>query len=78
VDLPPGYEGTRSVALKFIENPKSTVAHSYVAPPKASRALPPAVTAEDALGDLPPIDARRLLKGGSLRRGARRLRAPDA
>lgn len=76
IDLPPGYEGTRSVALKFLDSEIADDAHSYVPAPKASRSLPPAVTAEDALGDLPPIDARKLLKSGELRRGARRFDAP--
>jgi DNA (cytosine-5)-methyltransferase 1 len=76
IDLPPGYEGTRSVALKFLDSMAADDAHSYVPAPRASRSLPPAVTAEDALGDLPPIDARKLLKSGELRRGARRFDAP--
>ena len=76
VDLPPGYEGTRSVALKFLDGDLADDAHSYVPAPKASRSLPPAVTAEDALGDLPAIDARGLLESGELRRGARRFDAP--
>jgi DNA (cytosine-5)-methyltransferase 1 len=76
IDLPPGYEGTRSVALKFLDSEIADEAHSYLPAPKASRSLPPAVTAEDALGDLPAIDARKLLKSGELRRGARRFDAP--
>ena len=76
IDLPPGYEGTRSVALKFLENHGADDAHHYVHAPKAARSLPPAVTAEDALGDLPSIDARKLLKCGELRRGARRFDVP--
>lgn len=76
VDLPPGYEGTRSVALKFLDGDLADDAHSYVSAPKASRSLPPAVTAEDALGDLPVLDARKLLKSGELRRGARRFDDP--
>lgn len=76
IDLPPGYEGTRSVALKFIDSKNADDAHCYVPAPRASRSLPPAVTAEDALGDLPAIDARKLLKSGELRRGARRFDTP--
>lgn len=45
--LPPGYGGSRSVALKTLENLVCD-AHSYVAQPTASPDLPPAVTAEDA------------------------------
>ena len=76
IDLPPGYEGTRSVALKFLHSDIADDAHHYIQAPKAARSLPPAVTAEDALGDLPAIDARKLLKSGALRRGARRFDEP--
>ena len=76
IDLPPGYGGTRSVALKFLSGEIANDAHHYLEAPRASRSLPPAVTAEDALGDLPVIDARKLLKSGELRRGARRFDAP--
>lgn len=73
IDLPPGYEGTRSVALKFLSSGIADDAHHYVNAPKATRSLPPAITVEDALGDLPAIDARSLIKSGALRRGARRF-----
>ena len=76
IDLPPGYEGTRSVALKFLDGKFADDAHHYIHAPKAARSLPPAITAEDALGDLPAIDARKLLKSGALRRGARRFDSP--
>ncbi len=76
IDLPSGYEGTRSVALKFLNNGIADGAHHYTPTPKPARTLPPAVTAEDALRDLPGIDARKLLKSGVLRRGARRFDAP--
>ncbi len=76
IDLPPGYEGTRSVALKFLDSEIADDAHRYIHAPKAARSLPPAITAEDALGDLPAIDARKLLKSGALRRGARRFDDP--
>src|SRR5450830_35363 len=73
--LPPGYEGSRSVALKTLRNLLDD-AHSYLAPPAATKDLPPAVTAEDALGDLPPINARELLAAGKIARGARRFDTP--
>ncbi|AIV50676.1 DNA cytosine methyltransferase [Burkholderia pseudomallei] len=73
--LPPGYEGSRSVALKSLRN-LFDEAHSYIEPPVASRDLPLAVTAEDALGDLPVINARELLTAGKLVRGARRFDTP--
>jgi len=70
--LPPGYEGSRAVALKVL-NGHLEEAHDYHEPPIASPELPPAVTAEQALGDLPPIYAREELAAGHLRRGARRF-----
>ena len=70
--LPPGYEGSRAVALKVL-NGNLQDAHDYIAPPAAEPKLPPAVTAEQALGDLPPIYARQQLADGDLRRGARRF-----
>jgi DNA (cytosine-5)-methyltransferase 1 len=45
-------------------------------PPEAGRGLPPAVTAGQAIGDLPSIDARALLRSGELKRGARRFDEP--
>jgi DNA (cytosine-5)-methyltransferase 1 len=77
VDLPPGYEGSRSVALKLLsDSGLFAEAFDYVAPPEAKPDLPPAITAEQAIGDLPPIYARTLLKSGELRRGARRFDEP--
>lgn len=74
VDLPPGYEGSRSVALKLLgEGGLFDEAFDYVAPPVAGKNLPRAVTAGEAIGDLPAIYARKLLKSGELRRGARRF-----
>lgn len=73
--LPPGYEGSRSVALKSLRN-LADEAHSYIEPPAATPDLPPAVTAEDALGDLPAINARELLAAGKITRGARRFDCP--
>lgn len=73
--LPPGYEGSRSVALKFLRTVVDA-SHSYIAPPVATPDLPPAVTAEDAIGDLPAINARELLAAGKIARGARRFDTP--
>jgi DNA (cytosine-5)-methyltransferase 1 len=75
--LPPGYEGSRAVALKVL-NGHLLDAHNYIEPPKADSSLTPAVTAEQALGDLPPIYARQQLAEGSLKRGARRFDQPLA
>lgn len=70
--LPPGYEGSRAVALKVL-NGLFGDAHDYIEPPAPRRGLPAAVTAEQAIGDLPPIYARRQLASGTLKRGARRF-----
>ena len=77
VDLPPGYHGSRSVALKLVNRKgHEDLAGHYVAPPQPGPWLPLAVTAKEAIGDLPPIDARALLASGLLRRGARRFDSP--
>lgn len=74
IELPPGYEGSRAVALKLLgKGELYSEAHSYVEPPEALPDLPPAVTAIEALGDLPPIMARDLVRSGELKRGARRF-----
>lgn len=65
--LPPGYEGTRSVALKFIDLFGSS---DFIEADHGDRSLPGPVTCEQALGDLPPIT---LHLEGKLRRGARRF-----
>jgi DNA (cytosine-5)-methyltransferase 1 len=77
IDLPPGYEGSRSVALKLL-NAGGLVgeAFDYIEPPDAKPDLLPAITAEGALGDLPSLDARALLSSGELKRGARRFDTP--
>lgn len=76
-ELPPGYEGSRAVALKMLRrhDPLGR-AHDYVEPPVPRIDLPPAVTVEQAIGDLPAIDARAELDAGRLRRGARRFDTP--
>jgi DNA (cytosine-5)-methyltransferase 1 len=71
-DLPTGYEGTRSCALKLLTGKSS----SYSPTPVAQTSLPPAITARQALQDLPVIDARKMLASGELKRGARRFDQP--
>jgi DNA (cytosine-5)-methyltransferase 1 len=66
-NLPSGYSGTRSVALRFVD---LFTASSYVEPDTGSDRLPEAVSASEAIGDLPPITLHR---EGKLRRGARRF-----
>jgi DNA (cytosine-5)-methyltransferase 1 len=77
VSLPPGYEGTRAVALKLLGGDLLAARSRYVAPPEVSRDLQPAVTAEEAIGDLPLLDARAMVEAGTLRRGARRFEESD-
>lgn len=67
VDLPPGYSGTRAVAFKNID---MLVEQFFVEEPIGAKTLPYAVTAEEAIGDLPPIT---LHLEGKLKRGARRF-----
>jgi DNA (cytosine-5)-methyltransferase 1 len=77
VDLPPGYESSRQVALKMLNaGGLAGEASDYLEPPEAGRNLPAAVTAKQAIGDLPAIDARAQLRSGELRRGARRFDTP--
>ena len=67
VDLPPGYGGTRAVAFKNID---MLSAGAFVEEPVGPSSLPYAVTAEEAIGDLPPVT---LHLEGKLKRGARRF-----
>jgi DNA (cytosine-5)-methyltransferase 1 len=62
--LPPGYAGTRAVALRYVDLLGGA---GYVRPDLGGTALPGPVTAEEAIGDLPPI------KGTSVKRGARKF-----
>ena len=76
-DLPPGYEGSRAVALKLLRrNYWFGERHAYFDPPQPRAGLPPAVTVKEAIGDLPVIDALAQFKSGRLRRGARRFDVP--
>jgi len=77
--LPRGYEGSRQVALKHVLHGNGTAAQMslleqnamfYVDPPRPPSKGKPAVTAKEALGDLPPITGHLT---GELRRGARHL-----
>lgn len=76
--LPKGYHGSRQVALKHVNGGWSSSQlsfgdsrpTSYVDPPEPSRELAPAVTAREALHDLPAITCHLT---GELQRGARHL-----
>ncbi len=79
IAVPPGYDGSRAVALKMLRrNNEGVQASRYVAPPEPTDDLPKAITAQQAIGDLPAIYARALLKKGLLKRGARRFDQPIA
>jgi DNA (cytosine-5)-methyltransferase 1 len=74
VELPRGYEGSRQVALKSLggglfDGDLFTI-WFYTAPPEASPELPNAVTAQEALGDLPRITQHL---EGNMKRGTRRF-----
>ncbi|MEO1607576.1 MAG: DNA cytosine methyltransferase [Pseudomonadota bacterium] len=74
VDLPRGYQGSRSVALKLLGDLFARDEQKWFAQLQASKPdLERAITAHEAIGDLPQIHARRDLKSGSLKRGTRRL-----
>jgi DNA (cytosine-5)-methyltransferase 1 len=64
IELPPGYAGTRAVALRYVNGLGIT---GYAEPDLGHPRLPEAVTAEEALADLP------FLAGTSVTRGARRF-----
>ncbi|HCI82397.1 MAG TPA: DNA cytosine methyltransferase [Ktedonobacter sp.] len=74
VELPKGYEGSRQVALKSLGNGlfegNLFTAGFYTSCPEASHELPHAVTAQDALQDLPRITSHL---EGKMKRGARRF-----
>ena len=74
IDLPPGYKGARHVALKLLSNGGMfSESHHYVDPPEATGALEAAITAKEAIGDLPKIKTPALMRKGLLKRGARRF-----
>ncbi|CAN7440363.1 DNA cytosine methyltransferase [Phenylobacterium sp. LjRoot164] len=64
IELPPGYAGTRAVALRYVDRRGMS---GYHEPDLGDDSLPDAVTAQEALGDLP------FLLGSSVTRGARRF-----
>lgn len=73
-ELPKGYEGSRQVALKTILDKNQNISEhaSFVPSPRADSDLLPAVTAENALGDLPIITEHLT---GKMKKGARNLTA---
>jgi len=76
IDLPVGYGGSRSVALKLVASNADSQHPFFVPPPPASPGLPAAVTSCEALSDLPPLYAREMVKMGALTRRAQRFDSP--
>ena len=72
IEMPKGYEGTRQVALQTVKKGLFDDADRFfMDPPKADRAkCLPAVTAQDAMQDLPVITEHL---EGKLKKGARRF-----
>jgi DNA (cytosine-5)-methyltransferase 1 len=71
IAMPKGYEGTRQVALQTVRQDLFDVDAFFVPTPIASKTrCKPAVTARQALGDLPKITAHL---EGKLKKGARRF-----
>lgn len=62
--LPPGYAGTRAVALRYVDR---LGGRGFVQPDLGQEDLPPAISATDAIGDLPSVNGR------GVKRGARRF-----
>ena len=62
--LPPGYAGTRAVALRYVDR---LGGRGFVQPDLGHDDLPPAISAKDAIGDLPRVSGR------DAKRGARRF-----
>lgn len=57
-NLPAGYHGTRQVALKTVKRDATVADRFFLEPPIADPSkLPPAVTAQEALSDLPVINS---------------------
>ena len=69
--MPKGYEGTRQVALQTVRQDMFAANAFFVAPPVAKKeTCLPAITAHDAMSDLPLITAHL---EGKLKKGARRF-----
>ncbi|WP_319418972.1 DNA cytosine methyltransferase [Pleurocapsa sp. FMAR1] len=71
VKLPQGYCNAHMVALGGIEMPtlfnSESIKHHYITPPKLDPNLPEAVSVQQALHDIPPINV------GSITKGARKF-----
>ena len=64
IELPQGYENAQMVALgELVKNIVRKNNSHYVDPPKPHKTLPKAVSAFEAMSDLPPIDVTKLTRG---------------
>jgi len=65
IQLPQGYENARMVALSnsIMSEPLFNDETHYVSPPVASPDLPDAISAKEAIRDLPVIDVKKLSRG---------------
>jgi len=74
VDFPPGYKGSRNVALKRLRDSERLVPSRHFVPsPEAPASAPGPVSVRNAINDLPVIDGHLT---GEIRRGARKLDDP--
>ena len=72
-DVPPGYEGIRRAIFRALRSDDLFPAPHWREPPRMVGGLRQAVTAKQAIGDLPPIMG---LRDGTLRGGPRRFDTP--
>jgi DNA (cytosine-5)-methyltransferase 1 len=72
-DMPAGYEGIRRAIFRAVHSDDLFPAPHWQEPPTVAGPLRPAVTARQAIGDLPPITS---LRDGTLRGGPRRFDTP--
>jgi DNA (cytosine-5)-methyltransferase 1 len=72
-DVPPGYEQIRRAASRALRHDDLFCTSHWQEPPQVADGLQRAVTAKQAIGDLPPITS---LRDGTLRGGPRRFDQP--
>lgn len=73
-ELPAGYQSSRSVALRHLKDEELELEHShYSPPPQPTSDLQKAISAEEALGDLPAITEHL---SNRMRGGVRNLNKP--
>lgn len=73
-ELPPGYYGSRNVALKALRD-MALPSKFYSAAPSPAPTLPASITASEAIDDLPDIDPGKLISEGKLGRRKSNLAA---